>query len=77
MKEVMTAREASAELFGGKPSYWMMLEMAKKKAIPHFRLGGRVFFRRSALIEWIVGLEKASFEIQDASQYGALREIKE
>ena len=80
MTEVLTAREAAAEIFNGKTSYWQLLEMAKRSKIPHFRLSprGRLFFRRSALIQWIAEREKASVEIENpTAQYGKLRVIRE
>lgn len=55
---VMSARQASTDYFNGQISYWKLLELAKAGQIPHFRIGGKVFFRADALDQWIESMEK-------------------
>ena len=57
--EVMTAQEVSKLYFGGKMSYWTVLEQAKTGVLPHRRIGGKYFFHRAAL-DHMFDLLKAS-----------------
>jgi excisionase family DNA binding protein len=53
----LTAKEASQYL---GISYWLILELAKQKRIPHIRAGKRVLFRKLSLEEWLESEEKNS-----------------
>ena len=53
MQSVMTAKQAATEYFGGRVSYWKLLELAKTGQLPYFKVGNRVFFRWEALDEWV------------------------
>ena len=57
MQTVMSAKQASIEFFNGTVSYWKLLALAKAGKIPHFKIGGRVFFRKESLDIWISTLE--------------------
>lgn len=80
MAEVMKAKEVSEEFFGGTVSYWKLLELAKAGKIPHFRVGGRVLFRRSSLEGWLAEQEVASttqdHKQDEAVDYGTIRKIR-
>ena len=42
-------------------SYWLLLEMVKRKEIPHIRLGGnRILFRKETLDAWLSEQESTS-----------------
>jgi excisionase family DNA binding protein len=56
-RSTLRAKEAAAYL---GISYWLILELAKKKEIPHIRAGSRVLFRRESLDEWMQNQEAAS-----------------
>lgn len=60
MTEMLTPKELSKEFFGGKVSYWKILTMAKKGVLPHTRIGNRIFFRRSTVLNWILQQENNS-----------------
>ena len=55
----MSARDA-AKLLGC--SYWMLLEMVKRKEIPCITIGNRKLFREESLILWLKTKESASVE---------------
>lgn len=57
MQNVMSPRQAAMEYFNGTVSYWKLLSLAKSGIIPHFKIGGRVFFRKESLDAWIATLE--------------------
>lgn len=44
--EIMNAREAAKYLH---ISYWLLLELVKKKQIPAAKLGNRIIIRRSSI----------------------------
>ncbi|GEN36624.1 excisionase family DNA-binding protein [Aneurinibacillus danicus] len=70
----LTGKEA-AQLIG--VSYWLILEMAKKHEIPHFRMGNRVLFREDSLLQWLKEKEKTStYKLETNQQYGKLRRIE-
>lgn len=43
-------------------SYWLVGQLVKRKEIPHFRMGGRVLFRKKAIDEYVEEQEKVVFE---------------
>jgi excisionase family DNA binding protein len=72
--EVLNGKEAAAYLRIG---YFSLMRKAKAGEVPSFRVGGRVFFRRSTLEKWISVQEGNCHEIGDAFEVGKLRRIKE
>lgn len=54
----LTPTEASA-LIGCKE--YTIKELARGKKIPHYRVGNRYRFTRSALIKWMVNQEKENY----------------
>lgn len=58
--EILDVSEVRREIFFDKLSDWTIYELAKKGKIPHFKIGKRVYFRRSSLITWIAEQELAS-----------------
>ena len=60
MREVMDIREASDYL---RISDWKLRQMVRQRSIPHFRVGKKIMFRRSALESWIANQEKQSLSI--------------
>lgn len=57
MDESMTPKEAAPFL---KISTWMLYDMVRKKQIPHFKVRSKIFFRKSALEQWVLDQEAAS-----------------
>lgn len=55
----LTAKEA-ANFLG--LSYWLILEMCKRKKLPHVKAGSRVLFRRETLVLWLENQEKLSIQ---------------
>lgn len=56
-RETMEASEAAA-LLG--LSVWTLYDLARRRAIPHVRVGRRVLFRRTSLLAWLDQQEAAS-----------------
>lgn len=50
--ETLTLHEAWDEVFNQKISKFKLYEMVRKKKIPHFRIGSKIFFNRSTLEIW-------------------------
>lgn len=72
MRETIEAREA-AEILG--LSAWTVYDLARRKAIPHVRIGRRVLFRRTSLILWLNQAEAASLR-QEPEPAGKIRRLK-
>ncbi|MGG1685560.1 helix-turn-helix domain-containing protein [Pseudalkalibacillus sp. NRS-1564] len=73
IRTTLTAKEA-AQYIG--ISYWHLLDLAKKKQIPHIRAGKRVLFRVNSLEDWMNDQERTSVDIEEDSAYGNLRRIE-
>lgn len=41
-------------------SEWTVYDLARRRIIPHIRIGRRVLFRRSTILSWLEAQEKAS-----------------
>ncbi|WP_322972537.1 helix-turn-helix domain-containing protein [Pseudalkalibacillus salsuginis] len=58
-------------------SYWLVLEMAKRKEIPHVKAGKRILFRKESLDHWIKNKEVLSIQQgNNDQQYGVLRKLQ-
>lgn len=55
--ETIEAPEA-AELVG--VSQWKIYDLARRRLIPHIRIGRRVLFRRESLLSWLKAQKEAS-----------------
>lgn len=62
-RATLTAREA-AQWIG--VSYWLLLELVKRKEIPAIHAGRRVLFRVETLDRWMSGQEERAVEKPDA-----------
>lgn len=71
-RTTLTAQEA-AEYIG--ISYWLILELVKRKQIPSIRAGARVLFRESALNDWMTNQEQASLAASK-NDHKKLRAVK-
>ena len=63
--EILEADEVVADIFFSKISKWTLYDLVKKKKIPFFYIGKRIFFRRSSLIAWIAEQEAESMQLWD------------
>lgn len=72
MRATMKAKDA-AEYLGC--SYWMLLEMVKRKELPCIEIGNRKLFRKDSLIQWLANKESTSIAYP-ADDSGKLRKIK-
>ena len=52
-KVLLTAEEASKQIFGGKRSAWSLLQDAKNKRLPAIHIGNRVFFEVNSINVYI------------------------
>ncbi|KNF06975.1 DNA binding domain, excisionase family [Gottschalkia purinilytica] len=62
MRTTMTAKEAAEYL---DISYWLILELVKRKEIPCIDLGNRKLFRKHSLNEWMNRKEQESIESEE------------
>jgi excisionase family DNA binding protein len=69
--ETITAGEAAA-IIG--ISEWTIYDLARRKVIPHVRIGRRVLFRRESLMAWLEQQEAASMKPEPA-QAGKIRRL--
>lgn len=80
MAEVMGAKEAVKDFFGGAISYTKLLALAKSGQVPSVRVGGRVLFRWSSLEKWMAEQETAAVtqeqEETNLVQFGVIRKIR-
>ena len=56
-RATLTAKE-SAKYLG--ISYWLLLEMCKRKELPHIKAGSRILLRKTSLDAWLLEQEAAS-----------------
>lgn len=43
-------------------SYWLVGQLVRKNELPHFRVGGRVLFRKKVIDDFIEEQEKIAFD---------------
>lgn len=43
-------------------SYWLVGQLVRKNELPHFRVGGRVLFRKKVIDEFMEEQEKLAFD---------------
>lgn len=75
-RSTLLAKEA-AEYLG--ISYWLILELAKQKKIPHTRAGKRVIFRKESLDKWMDQQEELNSSgnaNEENVTHGILRKIE-
>lgn len=71
LRETITAPEA-AQILG--VSEWTVYDLARRRVIPHIRLGRRVLFRRSTILTWLEQQEAASLKSEPV-QFGKIRKL--
>lgn len=49
-------------------SYWLVGQMVRKNEIPHFRVGGRILFRKKSIDDYMEKQEKIAFDKLYASK---------
>ena len=49
-------------------SYWLVGQMVRKNEIPHFRVGGRILFRKKSIDDYMEQQEKIAFDKLYASK---------
>ncbi|WP_408008440.1 helix-turn-helix domain-containing protein [Pseudalkalibacillus sp. A8] len=73
-RQTISAKEA-AEYLG--VSYWLVLEMVKRKEVPHVKAGKRILFRKESLDHWMNNKEVLSIQQgNNDQQYGVLRKLR-
>ncbi|WP_338826412.1 hypothetical protein MTBGP_13340 [Moorella thermoacetica] len=71
LRETITAEEV-AEIIG--VSEWTVYDLARRRVIPHIRVGRRVLFRRSTILTWLEQQEAASLKPEPV-QFGNIRKL--
>lgn len=71
-RETIVAKEA-AEMLG--VSEWTIYDWARRKIIPHIKVGKRVLFRRASILQWLDEQEQASVAAEPVKQ-GKIRRLK-
>ena len=72
-RATFSAKEA-AEYLG--VSYWLLLEMVKRKQISPIRAGNRYLFRQAALDEWMARQEGGEEIIGESYEKESLKLVK-
>lgn len=73
---ILNTVEVSNEIFNGRISPWSVGQMVRKKLIPHFRIGRRVFFDEATLRQWAAQQSIASIEPNEPAARGGVRQIR-
>ncbi|MCL6612473.1 MAG: helix-turn-helix domain-containing protein [Peptococcaceae bacterium] len=72
MRETIEAKEA-ATILG--LSEWTVYDLARRRVLPHVRVGRRVLFRRTSILAWLEAQEVASVAAP-AVESGRIRRLK-
>jgi excisionase family DNA binding protein len=59
--EPMTPKDAAAYI---GCSEYTIRDMARKKKVPHYRIGSKIMFRKSTLDKWIAQQEAENYEVE-------------
>jgi excisionase family DNA binding protein len=59
--EPMTPKDAAAYI---GCSEYTIRDMARKKKVPHYRIGSKIMFRKSTLDKWIAQQETENYDIE-------------
>ena len=74
LRETIEAVEVAAIL---GVSEWTVYDLARRRVIPHVRLGTRrVLFRRSSILAWLDAREQASVGMETETEHGKIRRLK-
>lgn len=73
LRETIRAKEA-AEMLG--VSEWVIYDWARRKIIPHIKVGKRVLFRRASILQWLDEQEAASLVQPEPVDSGKIRRLK-
>ncbi|WP_041282835.1 helix-turn-helix domain-containing protein [Desulfofundulus kuznetsovii] len=73
LRETITAEEA-ARIIG--VSEWTVYDLARRRVIPHIRVGRRVLFRRTSILAWLEQQEQASMQREPELDQGKIRRLK-
>lgn len=60
MQEFLDGKTLIREVFDGRLGYVRLLAMAKTGKIPCIKIGGRLYFRRSSILDWLKTQENVS-----------------
>ncbi|UNC92418.1 excisionase family DNA-binding protein [Candidatus Contubernalis alkaliaceticus] len=60
VKEVLTVKDAASYMLS---STWKVYMMVKAGELPHFRVGGKILFRKETLDQWMAEQEKKSVNV--------------
>lgn len=72
LRETIEAKEAAAIL---GVSEWTVYDLARRRIIPHVRVGRRVLFRKSGILTWLEQQEAASIMTKQI-QEGKIRRLE-
>lgn len=71
----VTMKAKDAALYVGI-SYWLLLELTKKRELPFIAAGGRKLFRKESLDLWMTNREAQSVQTKpETANYGTLRKV--
>lgn len=71
-RATVDAKEAAAYV---GVSYWLILELAKRREIPCIRAGRRILFRVASLDQWLEEQEKQSVQKPETFGCGKIRKV--
>jgi excisionase family DNA binding protein len=73
VRETITAEEA-AVIIG--VSEWTVYDLARRRVLPHIRVGRRVLFRRTSILAWLEQQEATSMKPEPEAARGRIRRLK-
>ena len=73
-KATLRAKEAASYL---GVSYWLLLDMVRRKQIPCIKAGNRLLFRMETLNRWLENAEMTSVHQEEAGSDKGFRRIEE
>lgn len=72
-RETITAKEAAGIL---GLSEWAVYDLARRRLLPHVRVGRRVLFRYASLLAWLEAQEQVSVTVEPERERGKIRHLK-
>lgn len=73
--QILTAKEVSERFFDNKKSPWAVLQAAKKRQLPSFRIGRKVYFSEAEIIAYIARLSADSVDDSARRPYKGIRPL--
>lgn len=74
-KPITLNAKAAAKFIG--ISYWLLLDLVRRKEIPSIKAGNKLLFRLESIERWMTNSEIQSVEKEEVKPLNGIRKIKE